>query len=239
MEKKKISGKKHVKVVLILLVFAALILSMAGIKKKQENNLVGGSGTIQFTTLGTIRKINPDAGTATVRVHGEKEDYNYEYKSVVNYLDDDMLELKFDHQDDCENLEIGEVIAFHYFQSHEDEKPLPVCSAEVLGREALDFDPERMELVPAEGEILEISDEPGAMRVVADFGDSGEMTVTLSINYRLPKPSEYFEQGQKILFYYEPDYDQSIPRGFYIGSYEEQIKVLGKKDSFKVKKSVI
>ena len=65
------------------------------------------------------------------------------------------------------------------------------------------------------------------MRVAADFGDSGEMEVVLRINYRLPKPSEYFEEGQKILFYYEPDYDQSIPRGFYIGSYEKQIKVLG------------
>lgn len=225
--KVKISGKKYVKAALILLVFAALILSMAGIKKKEENNLVGGPGATQFTTLGTIRKINPDAGTATVRVHGEKEDYNYEYKSVVNYLDDDLLELKFDHQEDCEELEIGEVIAFHYFQSDEEEEPLPVWSAEVLGREAPGFDPERMELVPAEGVILEISEEPGTMRVAADFGDSGEMEVVLRINYRLPKPSEYFEEGQKILFYYEPDYDQSIPRGFYIGSYEKQIKVLG------------
>ena len=199
--KVKISGKKYVKAALILLVFAALILSMAGIKKKEENNIAGGPGATQFTTLGTIRKINTDAGTATVRVQGEKEDYNYEYKSVVNYLDDDLLELKFDHQDDCEELEIGEVIAFHYFQSDEEEEPLPVWSAEALG--------------------------PGTMRVAADFGDSGEMEVVLRINYRLPKPSEYFEEGQKILFYYEPDYDQSIPRGFYIGSYEKQIKVLG------------
>ncbi len=61
------------------------------------------------------------------------------------------------------------------------------------------FDPERMELVPAEGVILEISDEPGTMRVAADFGDSGEMEVVLRINYRLPKPSEYFEEGQRIL----------------------------------------
>ena len=36
MEKVKISGKKYVKAALILLVFAALILSMAGIKEERR-----------------------------------------------------------------------------------------------------------------------------------------------------------------------------------------------------------
>ena len=39
-------------------------------------------------------------------------------------------------------------------------------------------------------------------------------------------PGEYYEEGQKIRFYYEPPRENRIPGSVYIGSYEEQIIVL-------------
>ena len=188
----------------------------------------GGLGTVQYTTLGTVRKMDLENGIVTVRLHGEDEDYNYEYKSVLHYLEDEQLDLKFNHPDiDCAGFEEGDVLAFQYFATDEDERPLNRYTYRVLGKENPNSNISRMNFVSAEGEILSIDNErPQSMVVMADLADIGETEITLDISWALPEPGEYYEEGQKIRFYYEPPRENRIPGSVYIGSYEEQIVVL-------------
>ena len=167
-------------------------------------------------------------GIVTVRIHGEDEDYNYEYKSVLHYLEDEQLDLEFDLPDtECAGFEEGDVLAFHYFATDEDERPLPAWSAEVLGKENPNSNISRINFVAAEGEILSIENEnPCYMVVMAELENIGKTEITLEVAWTLPEPGEYYEEGQKIRFYYEPPRENRIPGSVYIGSYEEQIVVL-------------
>ena len=84
-----------------------------------------------------------------------------------------------------------------------------------------------MNFVSAEGEILSVDNErPQSMVVMADLADIGETEITLEISWALPEPGKYYEEGQKIRFYYEPPRENRIPGSVYIGSYEEQIVAL-------------
>ena len=97
----------------------------------------------------------------------------------------------------------------------------------MLGKENPNSNISRMNFVSAEGEILSIDNErPQSMVVMADLADIGETEITLDISWALPEPGEYYEEGQKIRFYYEPPRENRIPGSVYIGSYEEQIVVL-------------
>ena len=167
-------------------------------------------------------------GIVTVRIHGEDEDYNYEYKRVLHYLEDEQLDLEFDLPDtECAGFEEGDVLAFHYFATDEDERPLPAWSAEVLGKENPNSNISRINFVAAEGEILSIENEnPCYMVVMAELENIGKTEITLKVAWTLPEPGEYYEEGQKIRFYYEPPRENRIPGSVYIGSYEEQIVVL-------------
>lgn len=208
-------------VVLIIVLFLFSI-------KQRDRDTSGGFGTIQYTTLGTIQEMDLEKGIVTVRVHGEDEDYNYEYKSVLHYLEDEQLDLEFNLPDtECAGFEEGDVLAFHYFATDEDERPLPAWSAEVLGKENPNSNNSRLNFVSAEGEILAIDNEsPRSILVMAEMGDIGETEITLRIDWKLPEPGEYYEEGQRIRFYYEPPRENRIPGSVYIGSYEEQIVVL-------------
>lgn len=208
-------------VVLIIVLFLFSI-------KQRDADTNGGFGTIQYTTPGTIQEMDLENGIVTVRVHGEEEDYNYEYKSVLHYLEDEQLDLEFDLPDtECAGFEEGDVLAFHYFATDEDERPLPAWSAEVLGKENPNSNNSRLNFVSAEGEILSIDNEsPRSILVMAEMGDIGETEITLRIDWKLPEPGKYYEEGQRIRFYYEPPRENRIPGSVYIGSYEEQIEIL-------------
>ena len=221
--------KKRLLTLAGIIAFVALIIALflfAG--KQRDANTSGGFGTIQYTTLGTIREMDLANGIVTVRIHGEDEDYNYEYKSVLHYLEDEQLDLEFDLPDtECAGFEEGDVLAFHYFATDEDERPLPAWSAEVLGKENPNSNNSRLNFVSAEGEILSIENEnPCYMVVMAELENIGKTEITLKVAWTLPEPGEYYEEGQKIRFYYEPPRENRIPGSVYIGSYEEQIIVL-------------
>ena len=203
--------KKRLLTLAGIIAFAALIIALFLFAVKQRDaNTSGDFGTIQYTTLGTIQEMDLANGIVTVRIHGEDEDYNYEYKRVLHYLEDEQLDLEFDLPDtECAGFEEGDVLAFHYFATDEDERPLPAWSAEVLGKENPNSNNSRLNFVSAEGEILSIENENPCYMVVM-----------------LPEPGEYYEEGQKIRFYYEPPRENRIPGSVYIGSYEEQIVVL-------------
>ena len=80
--------------------FAVLIIVMFLFAIKQRDTYTSGDlGSIQHTTLGTIKKVDLENGIVAVRVHGEDEDYNYEYKTVLNYLEDEQVDLEFNHPD--------------------------------------------------------------------------------------------------------------------------------------------
>lgn len=209
--------------------FAVLIIVMFLFAIKQRDAYTSGDlGSIQHTTLGTIKKMDLENGIVAVRVHGEDEDYNYEYKTVLNYLEDEQVDLEFNHPDtDCAGFEEGDVLAFDYFVADEEKRPLPVWSAEVLGKENPNSNISRLNFVSAEGEILSIENEnPHYMVVMAELENIGETEITLKAAWTLPEPGEYYEEGQKIRFYYEPPRENRIPGSVYIGSYEEQIIVL-------------
>lgn len=208
--------------------FAVLIIALFLFTGKQRDAYTsGGLGTVQFTTLGTIQEMDLADGIVTVRVHGEDEDYNYEYKSVLNYLEDEQLDLEFNHPDtDCAGFEGGDVLAFHYFATDEDERPLPAWSAEVLGKENPNSNISRLNFVSAEGTILSIENDPGFILVMAELENAGEREIRLRTDWKLPDPGECYKEGQKIRFYYEPSREGGIPDSVYIGSYEEQIVVL-------------
>ncbi len=221
--------KKRLLVFAGITAFAVMIIVLFLIAGKQrDTDTDGGWGTVQYTTLGTIQEMNLENGIVTVRIHGEDEDYNYEYKSVLHYLEDEQLSLEFNHPDtDCAGFEEGDVLAFHYFATDEEKRPLPTWSAEVLGKENPNSNISRMNFVSAEGEILSIDNEmPQSIVVMADLTDIGETEITLNISWALPEPEKYYEEGQKIRFYYEPPRENRIPGSVYIGSYEEQIVVL-------------
>ena len=221
--------KKRLLTLAGIIAFAALIIALFLFAVKQRDaNTSGDFGTIQYTTLGTIQEMDLANGIVTVRIHGEDEDYNYEYKRVLHYLEDEQLDLEFDLPDtECAGFEEGDVLAFQYFATDEDERPLPAWSARVLGKENPNSNISRMNFVSAEGEILSIDNErPQSMVVMADLADIGETEITLDISWALPEPGEYYEEGQKIRFYYEPPRENRIPGSVYIGSYEEQIVVL-------------
>ena len=221
--------KKRLLTLAGIIAFAALIIALFLFAVKQRDaNTSGGFGTIQYTTLGTIQEMDLANGIVTVRIHGEDEDYNYEYKRVLHYLEDEQLDLEFDLPDtECAGFEEGDVLAFHYFATDEDERPLPAWSAEVLGKENPNSNISRMNFVAAEGEILAIENEnPCYMVVMAELENIGETEITLEAAWTLPEPGEYYEEGQKIRFYYEPPRENRIPGSVYIGSYEEQIVVL-------------
>ena len=147
---------------------------------------------------------------------------------MLHYLEDEQLDLEFNLPDtECAGFEEGDVLAFHYFATDEDERPLPAWSAEVLGKENPNSNNSRLNFVSAEGEILAIDNEsPRSILVMAEMGDIGETEITLRIDWKLPEPGEYYEEGQRIRFYYEPPRENRIPGSVYIGSYEEQIVVL-------------
>lgn len=221
--------KKRLLTLAGIIAFAALIIALFLFAVKQRDaNTSGGFGTIQYTTLGTIQEMDLANGIVTVRIHGEDEDYNYEYKRVLHYLEDEQLDLEFDLPDtECAGFEEGDVLAFHYFATDEDERPLPAWSAEVLGKENPNSNISRMNFVAAEGEILAIENEnPCYMVVMAELENIGKREITLKVAWTLPEPGEYYEEGQKIRFYYEPPRENRIPGSVYIGSYEEQIVVL-------------
>ena len=221
--------KKRLLTLAGIIAFAALIIALFLFAVKQRDaNTSGDFGTIQYTTLGTIQEMDLANGIVTVRIHGEDEDYNYEYKRVLHYLEDEQLDLEFDLPDtECAGFEEGDVLAFHYFATDEDERPLPAWSAEVLGKENPNSNNSRLNFVSAEGEILSIENEnPHYMVVMAELENIGETEITLKAAWTLPEPGEYYEEGQKIRFYYEPPRENRIPGSVYIGSYEEQIVVL-------------
>ena len=221
--------KKRLLTLAGIIAFAALIIALFLFAVKQRDaNTSGDFGTIQYTTLGTIQEMDLANGIVTVRIHGEDEDYNYEYKRVLHYLEDEQLDLEFDLPDtECAGFEEGDVLAFHYFATDEDERPLPAWSAEVLGKEYPNSNNSRLNFVSAEGEILSIENEnPHYMVVMAELENIGETEITLEAAWTLPEPGEYYEEGQKIRFYYEPPRENRIPGSVYIGSYEEQIVVL-------------
>ena len=221
--------KKRLLTLAGIIAFAALIIALFLFAVKQRDaNTSGDFGTIQYTTLGTIQEMDLANGIVTVRIHGEDEDYNYEYKSVLHYLEDEQLDLEFDLPDtECAGFEEGDVLAFHYFATDEDERPLPAWSAEVLGKENPNSNNSRLNFVSAEGEILSIENEnPCYMVVMAELENIGKTEITLEVAWTLPEPGEYYEEGQKIRFYYEPPRENRIPGSVYIGSYEEQIVVL-------------
>ena len=221
--------KKRLLTLAEIIAFAALIIALFLFAVKQRDaNTSGDFGTIQYTTLGTIQEMDLANGIVTVRIHGEDEDYNYEYKRVLHYLEDEQLDLEFDLPDtECAGFEEGDVLAFHYFATDEDERPLPAWSAEVLGKENPNSNISRMNFVAAEGEILSIENEnPCYMVVMAELENIGKTEITLEAAWTLPEPGEYYEEGQKIRFYYEPPRENRIPGSVYIGSYEEQIVVL-------------
>ena len=221
--------KKRLLTLAGIIAFAALIIALFLFAVKQRDaNTSGDFGTIQYTTLGTIQEMDLANGIVTVRIHGEDEDYNYEYKRVLHYLEDEQLDLEFDLPDtECAGFEEGDVLAFHYFATDEDERPLPAWSAEVLGKENPNSNNSRLNFVSAEGEILSIENEnPCYMVVMAELENIGETEITLEAAWTLPEPGEYYEEGQKIRFYYEPPRENRIPGSVYIGSYEEQIVVL-------------
>lgn len=221
--------KKRLLTLAGIIAFAALIIALFLFAVKQRDaNTSGDFGTIQYTTLGTIQEMDLANGIVTVRIHGEDEDYNYEYKRVLHYLEDEQLDLEFDLPDtECAGFEEGDVLAFHYFATDEDERPLPAWSAEVLGKENPNSNNSRLNFVSAEGEILSIENEnPCYMVVMAELENIGKMEITLKVAWTLPEPGEYYEEGQKIRFYYEPPRENRIPGSVYIGSYEEQIVVL-------------
>ena len=140
----------------------------------------------------------------------------------------EQVDLEFNHPDtDCAGFEEGDVLAFDYFVADEEKRPLPVWSAEVLGKENPNSKISRLNFVSAEGEILSIENEnPHYMVVMAELENIGETEITLEAAWTLPEPGEYYEEGQKIRFYYEPPRENRIPGSVYIGSYEEQIVVL-------------
>lgn len=221
--------KKRLLTLAGIIAFAALIIALYLFAVKQRDaNTSGDFGTIQYTTLGTIQEMDLANGIVTVRIHGEDEDYNYEYKRVLHYLEDEQLDLEFDLPDtECAGFEEGDVLAFHYFATDEDERPLPAWSAEVLGKENPNSNNSRLNFVSAEGEILSIENEnPCYMVVMAELENIGKTEITLKVAWTLPEPGEYYEEGQKIRFYYEPPRENRIPGSVYIGSYEEQIVVL-------------
>ena len=221
--------KKRLLTLAGIIAFAALIIALFLFAVKQRDaNTSGGFGTIQYTTLGTIQEMDLANGIVTVRIHGEDEDYNYEYKRVLHYLEDEQVDLEFNHPDtDCAGFEEGDVLAFDYFVADEEKRPLPVWSAEVLGKENPNSNISRLNFVSAEGEILSIENEnPHYMVVMAELENIGETEITLKAAWTLPEPGEYYEEGQKIRFYYEPPRENRIPGSVYIGSYEEQIIVL-------------
>lgn len=221
--------KKRLLTLAGIIAFAALIIALFLFAVKQRDaNTSGDFGTIQYTTLGTIQEMDLANGIVTVRIHGEDEDYNYEYKRVLHYLEDEQLDLEFDLPDtECAGFEEGDVLAFHYFATDEDERPLPAWSAEVLGKENPNSNNSRLNFVSAEGEILSIENEnPCYMVVMAELENIAKTEITLKVAWTLPEPGEYYEEGQKIRFYYEPPRENRIPGSVYIGSYEEQIVVL-------------
>ena len=221
--------KKRLLTLAGIIAFAALIIALFLFAVKQRDaNTSGGFGTIQYTTLGTIQEMDLANGIVTVRIHGEDEDYNYEYKTVLNYLEDEQVDLEFNHPDtDYAGFEEGDVLAFDYFVADEEKRPLPVWSAEVLGKENPNSNISRVNFVSAEGEILSIENEnPHYMVVMAELENIGETEITLEAAWTLPEPGEYYEEGQKIRFYYELPRENRIPGSVYIGSYEEQIIVL-------------
>ena len=86
--------KKRLLTLAGIIAFAALIIALFLFAVKQRDaNTSGGFGTIQYTTLGTIQEMDLANGIVTVRIHGEDEDYNYEYKRVLHYLEDEQLEM--------------------------------------------------------------------------------------------------------------------------------------------------
>ena len=97
----------------------------------------------------------------------------------------------------------------------------------MLGKENPNSNNSRLNFVSAEGEILSIENEnPCCMVVMAELENIGKTEITLKVAWTLPEPGEYYEEGQKIRFYYEPPRENRIPGSVYIGSYEEQIVVL-------------
>ena len=86
--------KKRLLTLAGIIAFAALIIALFLFAVKQRDaNTSGDFGTIQYTTLGTIQEMDLANGIVTVRIHGEDEDYNYEYKRVLHYLEDEQLDL--------------------------------------------------------------------------------------------------------------------------------------------------
>ena len=168
--------RKQILTVVGITAFAVLIIVLFLFAIKQRDAYASGDlGSIQHTTLGTIKKMD----------------------------------------------------LFDYFVADEEKRPLPVWSAEVLGKENPNSNISRLNFVSAEGEILSIENEnPHYMVVMAELENIGETEITLEAAWTLPEPGEYYEEGQKIRFYYEPPRENRIPGSVYIGSYEEQIIVL-------------
>lgn len=219
MKKRKVIAA-GITVAIISLVVVGIIIFR---RKTGFGQLVGGMSDACFSTIGTVQKIGED-GSMKVRPHGKEEDYNYEYKSILHYIQDKQLELVYSSSARIpENLETGDVVVIYYFTPNEDERPLKIDSLEILGKENPNSNISRENFVSVEGTILDMDSDPNRIHVWLSMPNSSARGMMLYCNWELEEPEKFYKENQRVRIYYEPPRTQEIPHKIYIGSYEEQI----------------
>lgn len=123
-------AKRSAMVFLIIIIIVGFLVASYIITKGIPDPVMSGDmGSVQFSTIGTIKSINVKDKIITVQVHDKNEDY---YDGALHYMDDDQIDLKFNQSEDCTGFQIGDVIVFHYFANNSGRRPLPTWSAEVV-----------------------------------------------------------------------------------------------------------
>lgn len=209
-----------VTVVILSLVVVGIIIFR---RKTGFGQLVGGMSDALFSTIGTVQEIGED-GSLKVRPHGKEEDYNYEYKSILHYIQDTQLELVYSSNARIpENLENGDVVVIYYFAPDADERPLQISSLEILGKENPNSNISRENFVSVEGTILDMDSDHNRIHVWLSMPNNSARGMMLYCDRKLEEPEKFYKENQRVRIYYEPPRTQDIPHKIYIGSYEEQI----------------
>lgn len=207
-------------VAIIALVVVEIIIVR---QKKGFGRVNGGMDDVLFFTIGTVQEIGED-GSLKVRPHGKEEDYNYEYKSILHYIQDTQFELIYSSNARIpENLETGDVVVIYYFTPNEDERPLKIDSLEILGKENPNSNISRENFVSVEGTILDMDSDSNRTHVWLSMPNNSARGMMLYCDRELEEPEKFYKKNRRVRIYYEPPRTQEIPHKIYIGFYEEQI----------------